>query len=380
MNDIALLAWQNIKTVFKDRTAAIWMVAMPLVYIFVFGSAFRSGQDPAAVKAQLVVVNQDQGVLSRRFLHHLRSESILLDTMATYPQYNARRVLTIPDSFSRCLAGSRVLTLPLQLRSGGDMDAGAMVELSVQKAAYRLLADLTEIDIHGQSADTASFALLDKRQKLLRVETSYAGRARVIPRGFSQQVPANMVMFTMLALFIYAGTTLVEERNNGMLRRLKIAPLSFYHIFFGRVLGVCGIGVLQIGIIMAMGRFIFSVQFGSYPLALTTLVLLFSATVAGMGIMLGLLIRNEEKLIAVAIVLTLSMAALSGCWFPLEITPRWFEFSANFLPSGLALKAFNRLISYGLGWQAIWPFLLGLAGFLALFTAIAARGMRRSVE
>jgi len=49
-------------------------------------------------------------------------------------------------------------------------------------------------------------------------------------------------------------------------------------------------------------------------------------------------------------------------------------------PSGLALKAFNRLISYAQGWEALRPFLLGLAGFLVLFTALSAGAMRRTVE
>lgn len=380
MRYILILAWQSIRQVLSDRTAALWMVVMPLVYIFVFGSAFRGGNDPAQSRAYIAVWNQDQGALGQRFMHHLESENLRIDTLTAAPAPSVLRAVTIPDSFSRRLSQSQPVSISFVLRKGNDMEADAMADLAVKKAQYRLLADLTELAIQEKPVQGPSFLQLDQRQKLILVQTSYAGKSTVIPRGFAQQVPANIVMFTMLSLFIYAGTSLVEERQNGLLRRMLTSPLQFHYLFWGRVAGITCVGLLQSAIILFMGRFFFAVHLGARPLALAAVVLLFSLTVAGMGITLGLLIRNEEKMIATAIIVTIGMSALSGCWFPLEITPRWFEFSANFLPSGLAIKSLNRLISYGYGWKAIWPYLLGLGTFLTGFALLSARLMRRSVN
>ncbi len=376
MKYIAILAQHALTGVFRDKTAFLWMVIMPAVFIFIFGSAYRSGSDPTLSRARITVVNHDRGELGLRLLKHLSGANIRVDTTLS----TATRVLTIPDSFSQCLLDNRKTGLGWEILNNSDPLARTTADLAVKKAVYRLLADLTELDIQGRPVASKSFAALDQRPPLIIVSASYAGKAKVIPIGFSQQVPANLVMFCMLALFIYSGTTLVEERSNGLLRRLGTAPLHFHQLFFGRICGVTATGLLQIGIILVLGRFLFGVNYGSYPLALTAVILLYSVTVAAMGVTLGLLIKTEEKLIAVAIIASMTMAALSGCWFPLEVTPAWFEFSANFIPAGLAIKALNRLISYGQGWEAIWPYLLGLAGFLTGFTALAGIMLKRSVE
>jgi ABC-2 type transport system permease protein len=376
MKYIAILTRHAVATAMRDRTAFLWMVIMPVIFIFIFGSAYRGGSDPTLSRARITIVNHDRGELGLRLLKHLAGANILVDTTLS----TATRVLTIPDSFSQCLLHKRKTTLQWHILRDGDMQARATADLAVKKAVYRLLADLTELDMQNRSVTSDGFMALDQRPCLITVASSYAGKAKVIPFGFNQQVPANLVMFCMMSLFIFSGATLVEERSNGMLRRIKTAPLHFHQIFIGRICGVTAVGLLQIGIILLLGRFLFGVNYGSYPLALTAVILVYCVTISAMGVTLGLMIKSEEKLIAVAIIASMTMSALSGCWFPLEITPAWFEFSANFIPAGLAIKALNRLISYGQGWEAIWPYLLGLAGFLTCFTALAGVMLRRSVE
>ena len=177
----------------------------------------------------------------------------------------------------------------------------------------------------------------------------------------------------MIMLFIFAGNSILEERKRGLFRRIQIGPVHFYELFLGKLLYVLLVGLSQVSILLIFGHFVFGVYYGHSPVSIILLILIYCIAVGSMGLCLGFIIKSEEKLLGIALVSALSMAALSGCWWPLEITPIWMQRLANFLPSGLALKAFHQLISYGRGFEAIWPHLLGLAGFGSVFSVLFAK-------
>jgi ABC-type multidrug transport system permease subunit len=61
------------------------------------------------------------------------------------------------------------------------------------------------------------------------------------------------------------------------------------------------------------------------------------------------------------VTLAIFFAALGGCWFPIEVAPGWMQTLSLFLPSGLAMAGFHRLMAYGYGLREILPYLGGLA-------------------
>jgi len=114
--------------------------------------------------------------------------------------------------------------------------------------------------------------------------------------------------------------------------------------------------------------------------SLLLLVFTFAVAVGCMGLCLGFVVKEEEKLIGLSIVLALTMSALSGCWWPAEIMPQWMQQAATVLPSGMAIKAFHHLISFGHGFEAIWPYLLGLTGIAVLFSVLFAAVLGRFIQ
>jgi ABC-type multidrug transport system permease subunit len=70
------------------------------------------------------------------------------------------------------------------------------------------------------------------------------------------------------------------------------------------------------------------------------------------------------------------MAALGGCWWPIEITPGWMQTIAGFLPTGWAMDAMHRLISFQAGAASAVPNLLALLAGSAIFGWIAKRTFR----
>jgi ABC-2 type transport system permease protein len=96
------------------------------------------------------------------------------------------------------------------------------------------------------------------------------------------------------------------------------------------------------------------------------------------AIMLAALVRTQRSAGSVAVLLSLVMAALVGCWWPLFITPSWMQSIAKVTPHAWANTGFNKLMVFGAEFGAVVPEMLVLLGFAALFGIIAIWRFRTS--
>ena len=68
---------------------------------------------------------------------------------------------------------------------------------------------------------------------------------------------------------------------------------------------------------------------------------------------------------------SLVLAPIGGCWWPLFITPEWMQALAKFTPHGWANAGFNKLMLFGAEFGDVTQEMIALAGFAAVFLAVA---------
>jgi ABC-2 type transport system permease protein len=379
--------------VIRERAALVWMFVVPCIYIFIFGSAFRGGNDPGRSRADLAVDNGDDGFLSRRLIAFIGSENVALDSANSVFEgkrsgaaagktgkgsgWEPFRTLVIRTGFTDSLLKGRTVHLSMKKRPDSNLEAEQTALMAVRKASFRLLADAAEVSASGKRIVPKTLSGMDGRTPLITVRSSYAGRHSVIPSGFSQQVPANLVQFGMIFLFVYAGSFVYEERRKGVLKRIRTAPVGFRHIFISKLAGATTLGMVQAGLLLLIGRFGFGVYYGSSPAGLVLLVAAYCVCIAAMGLCLGFAVKQHDKMIGIAIGSGLFMAAVSGCWWPLEVAPPWMQKAALVLPSGIALRGLHLLISYGRSFESVVPHIVGLVGLGAGFTLLFSTLLKR---
>ncbi len=66
-----------------------------------------------------------------------------------------------------------------------------------------------------------------------------------------------------------------------------------------------------------------------------------------MGMLLGNFGRTEGQVIGMGVLLSNVLAGLGGCWWPIEITPRWAQHFALLLPTGWTMDAMHKLVNFG---------------------------------
>ncbi|MBN1826573.1 MAG: ABC transporter permease [Candidatus Eisenbacteria bacterium] len=362
----------------RDRQALLWMFLMPVLFIFVFGNAFRGGGRGG--KQPLPVLNEDD-----RFLGRVVAAELADSTWAPYAvarENSAFAALSnwieIPAGFTDSVLSGERSTIRVARRGGGSplRERGHLMNSTL--AALRILSHLYEIpDSTLRSApDTALAALYDSlaaRPPLVTLRSRPASGIHERPRGFLLSVPGNLIMFVLIVALTGGAAQIAVESAGGHLRRLGASPLSRFEVFLGKLLGKTLIAVTQIALLVIVSTFLFGMEWGRDPLGLALLLLLYAVVAASIGCFLGLYIRRPETAASIGVLVTLVMASLGGCWWPLEIVPDTMKAVGHIFPTAWAMDGLMKLVAYDGTTLTILPMLGMLAVYALLFAFLASR-------
>lgn len=366
MRDALFIARKDLKYLLKERETLLWTFVMPLLFFYFIGTVTGGfGGGPMALGGEPVAVapGEPGGFLGAELRRRLAAEKFELVEAEGEAYAAYRRRLEIPaDLTERVQAGE---VSKVHYRRRGESLGSEYEELRMAKATYGVLADLAVLQEEGVEPSAASLEELRQRPRALELRVRPAGERIEIPNGFDQAIPGIMVMFTMSILLSGGATMLVTGRAQGLLRRLASTPISRGSVVFGKWLAQMGLGIVQLSFGMLAGAVLFSMDWGPRPLAVMGVLVLWAAFNASLSLLLGNLVRTEAQAAGIGILATMVLAALGGCWWPIEITPEWMQTLAMTLPTGWAMDAMHSLVSFGQPISSVaWNALLLLLGAL----------------
>ena len=83
---------------------------------------------------------------------------------------------------------------------------------------------------------------------------------------------------------------------------------------------------------------------------------------------------NKEA--EMAVLGSMILAALGGCWWPIEVTAPWMQKLAWFLPTGWTMNALHKLVSFGAPASSVLPHVALLILAAAAAVWVAGRAFR----
>ena len=127
------------------------------------------------------------------------------------------------------------------------------------------------------------------------------------------------------------------------------------------------------GAALAIGTFLFNMDWGP-DIGMIALVLAgWAAFCASAGLLLGSVARTEAQAGGLGVLTANLLAALGGCWWPIEITPDWMQGLQKMLPTGWTMDALHKLISFEAGAAAAIPHVVTLVAGTLVVGALAVR-------
>ncbi|MFN2284790.1 MAG: ABC transporter permease [Anaerolineae bacterium] len=388
--------WGIIRTEFLRRfdgpTAWVFFLLLPFLFTAAVGAGLEGMMDssdapPEEVRITLAVIQHDEGPLVDALFAALEGVNFDLDVVDTFPDDVFG--LTIPADFSERLLAGEEVELILYVRS--DSSDTPVVEQAVQAAIGRVggaalvaqngVAQARDAGLVAEDEETALFAdlLLDT---LDAVKTPAAVAEVVWPEGVTlatdtrdmanstEHASAGQIVTWVQITLLSAAEVLVDERLRGTLKRMLVMPTSRALILGGKVLATVLAGLLQIAILLIGGAVVFNVGWDKAPLAVTAISVTFALAVAGMGLLLATFVKTSGQASSAVVGLSMTMAALGGAWFPLEVTPPLFRQIVQILPSTWAVRAYEDILARGATLVDMLPSIGVLLGFAIVFTFI----------
>ncbi len=395
--------WGLIRTDFLRRfdgpMAWVFFLLLPFLFTAAVGAGLGSTMNdapPEEVRIRLAVIRRDAGPAVDALFTSLRGVNFDLELVETLA--DDAFGLIVPEDFSGRLLAGEAVTLTLHIRSGSNSTPA--VEQAVQAAIGRVggaalvarngIAQARAAGLVTTPAEEATLFSDLLLGTLAAVENPAAAANVVWPAGVALTTDANamadsaehasagqLVTWVQITL-LGAAEVLVDERLRGTLKRMLVMPTSRALILGGRVLATLVAGLLQIAILLVGGALAFGVGWGRAPLATAAVSLAFALAVAGMGLLLATLVKTHGQASSAVIGLSMTMAALGGAWFPLEVTPPLFRQIVRVFPATWAVRAYEDILARGATLSAVLPSVAVLLGFACVFTLVGVLRFRHT--
>lgn len=363
----------DLRLFLKHKSAYVWLFVVPLAFVYFMGFANRGPGDPYNRTPPVLIENEDTNFLGRVFLEELSSQKMWL--LSPTNRESAARVVRIPADFTSKVLALKQSKLQFLKRDGSAEADAALIEVRLVRALIAMNGHLLEAATATNSPGTISENALREiiaTPNPVSLNARFAGR-KPVPSGFNFSLPGNLVMYLMMNLLIFGGATVSAERRNGVIKRLLVHPVTRLEIVSGKIYGLMLLGLVQILFFLAVGRFLFHVNLGANLPAVTLTLILFAWVAGSLGVLVGSLFAAHDRVNGICVLSSLLMAALGGCWWPLEIGPPMLKTIALCLPTGWALKALHQLISFGSDFTVVLLPLGVLLAFGATANLLAAR-------
>ncbi|MBC8405398.1 MAG: ABC transporter permease [Planctomycetes bacterium] len=381
MKHSLFIARMDLRQMLREKETLLWMFVMPMVFFYFIGT-ITSGAGGSSDQVENIAVQADGEAgflfdhLSKRLAEndykvHLPDENGVY--MEKYQFEDFRRQLSIPTNFTEnTLFGEQAI---LEFRRTGDADlATDFDQFRLTRAVYTLLADLVALGAMGKAPSPEAFAELDAMPRTLEIASRPAGKRLDIPSGYDQAIPGILVMFVLMQGLTGTAVLLIIERRQGLLRRLASTPMSRTSVLMGKWMSRMVMAMVQVAVGMIYGTLFFSMNWGPDLPMVVLLLLAWAGFCASLGLLAGCIGRTEGQVIGLGVLGTMVMAALGGCWWPIEITPAWMQSLAGFLPAGWAMNGMHQLISFQNGpTSAMTPMIYMVIGIVVLCWAASKR-------
>lgn len=181
----------------------------------------------------------------------------------------------------------------------------------------------------------------------------------------------GIVVLTMLFTAIFSTISIIEDRREGFLQSVLVAPIPRAGIVLGKILGGATVAVLQGLLMLALAPLI-----GIWPTPASVLVLFVTAfALTALGFIIAWRMDSTQGFHAIMNLFLMPMWFLSGALFPPAGAPAWLEWVMRLNP-----------LTYGvLGLRHSWDAAGGIglplgvmSGFgLVLFLLATATASRR---
>jgi len=400
----------------KDRRAVMLTFAVPIILLSIFALAFGGvGKDSDVNKIPLLVVDEDNTAQSKEIVKGVDSIKMIEVIHATNDSAlhliktgKRSAALVFHKGFADSLAAGKSAPMELEYDEAQAQQIGMLQQFLMQtlytsigkqvygggKFNWQSMMKKFGVDVGtGGNADSNNKYNSVAQKISDSIQNSFTGSAKkggglrmtsVVKSaqdslGMVQSVAGTAVMMLLFSLTAMGGRIL-EEKENGTLKRLLYSPLHSNEILMGKMATSIIVAFSQLMVMLIYASVLLGLHlWGKLPLAIMH-VLATAFACSGFGVFLAAVVKSREQLQGLSTLVILSMSAIGGSMIPTFIMPSWMQSISPLSINYWSIQGF-----YDIFWRQLplGPEILQREGVLLLIglvlTLVAFRLFRKNV-
>ena len=373
MRNAWTIALKDLRRRMRDRTAVLVALVLPFGLAWIF-SLTLGGADEGGFEAPYAVVSQDaDGHLPDEFTGLL--ESLDFVTLREAGSVAEAERLAEDGDIDAAVVFPAGFTEQVQSGGGGEIEVIASPDSSIGSLVAVSLARS-----FGSSLDAVGLSVATVAGVGGEVDPPLVARAQVIPQAAvirtaaaADRVASQSTFFAigMAVFFLFFAVEfgvrgLLEEREEGTLSRLLVAPVNPSSVIGGKALASFALGLVSTTLLVVATTWLIGAEWGN-PLGVALLVLGGVLAAVGVTAMVATLASTPAQAGAYVSIVAVVGGLLGGTFFPIS-QAGWLGTLRFLSPQGWLMEGFQELSAGG----SLADIAAPLAGVLAIAVATGA--------
>ena len=428
MHSMLTLTAKDLRLLARDKMALFWVLVFPLVFGLFFGVISGGGAGEQG-KISIAFVDEDDSSASQALIKKLSdhgslevksADSLHIDRLDETGAANAVRLgnlaayVVIRKGFGESLidfSGQSGTTIELGSDPTRKAESGLLQGIIMEAAYSQMGQQMTDPKQMAKQIDRAKEQLANAKdispiqkatlqqflgalneftQKADRQDMRAGGpfgnniRINQLAVSADQNGPRSAFEITFPSAMLWAvlgcmttfAISMVVERRQGTLLRLRVAPLTRTQILGGKGAACYVASAFAACVILIIGIVVFHVRVSNASYLLVAIACTAFCFV-GVMVLVSMLGRTEQAVGGAASASMICMAMLGGGMIPLFFMPAWMQVVSNVSPVKWGILALEGAIWRGFSWSEM---LLPCGILLAIGTVAFGLGVWRMTK
>ena len=153
----------------------------------------------------------------------------------------------------------------------------------------------------------------------------------------------GIIAMTVLTSSLFAGISVVWDREFGFLKEILVAPLGRTGVVLGKAAGGTVVTLLQVLVMLLLAPLLGLRVSPTLVLTLVPVVIVLSLGLSGLGILIASFMHSQQGFQVLVQILIFPLIFLAGVFFPVNDVPAWMEVVSKVNPLTYGVDAVRQI-------------------------------------
>ena len=204
----------------------------------------------------------------------------------------------------------------------------------------------TRMEIHNQISKNFSSAETKKVSESFIKATPLIAEAENSP-GLVHAVAGTAIMMLLFSV-VGMGASLLDEKQEGTLKKLLYSPLRSDSILFGKMLSSTLISIFQLSVMFIFARLVFGLDIFSHLLSLILIIPATAYACSSFGMLIASFAKSRQQVQGISTLVVITMSCLGGSMIPTFAMPAMMQKISVFTVNYWGIQGF-----YDIFWRML---------------------------